>query len=548
MRAVFSVLLTLFVGAFITNEASAAFKPGPIHTTYYVDRRAPSGGDGAMTNPFRKIQHAADLVQPGDIVLIAAGKYREAIVPNSAGTETYPITFERWDVRPGTVDILGSVRIRQSQWFLDSGTTYRWNWNPPAAADPELNENDYFSFYVGTGNAGDIGVFRREIFPARNPASRDWEPLRPVYAKNDLRPGTFYLETAGECELGETPNHPDCTPVYVLARFWDDRNVSYARPELGVRDILFKGVGSMDLSSQAGGGYILRNLRFRFANNSAQQGEICLNWVSGVRCKLDNNPGGGSTDAQNLGSDGIVEDVTVQWTNGVGIDVSGLRHTFRRVKGLSNGQMGWGGACDHCLIVDGAMSYNDWKYYPSGWEAGGAKFVFMHGTTIPRMRASTNAGPGIWLDIWNENNVIEGCLTDANDTAGIFIEYNSSSNLIQHNISTFTWTTNGDTGAGILEQSAYGNFYYHNSVFNNRIQGTFLRDDWGVTSNIPGYSGHNAHVHNNLLVGNGIESIFTPGVGAPANGGREMQVEDRCQLGQEGDQDEFSERERVFIA
>jgi alpha-N-arabinofuranosidase len=45
---------------------------------------APSGNDadpGTQTAPFRTIQHAANLAQPGDVITVHEGVYRERISP-----------------------------------------------------------------------------------------------------------------------------------------------------------------------------------------------------------------------------------------------------------------------------------------------------------------------------------------------------------------------------------------------------------------------------------------------------------------------------------
>lgn len=289
---------------------------------------------------------------------------------------------------------------------------------------------------------------------------------------------------------------------------------------------MFRGVGSTNYPTENGGGYVIRDIVFKFSASMAQNAAICLNWVEGVGCKSFN----GYDDDIPLGGNSIVEDVIVAESNSGGIDVGGNNNIFSRTGAVSNGQIGYLGSCNYCLITDGSMSYNNWKNYPLGFEAGGSKFTFMDGTTIKRVKAFSNNGPGIWLDIWNRNNVVEGCATHDNYVAGIFIEYNSYNNLIQHNFSTLTRFEEGDRAAGILQQTSYHNYYYHNSLFNNRIQGIYLAGSGGE----PGYTGQESFVANNLMVGNGIKSIFGPSDQMENGVGREIQVQDICSLGYEG--------------
>ena len=56
-------------------------------TIYYVSTQGDNNNDGkSLQTPFRTIQRAADLMQPGDVCLIRGGVYREKIVPKRGGT------------------------------------------------------------------------------------------------------------------------------------------------------------------------------------------------------------------------------------------------------------------------------------------------------------------------------------------------------------------------------------------------------------------------------------------------------------------------------
>jgi len=60
---------------------------------YYVNAKASRDGNGTKAMPFRHIQDAAKIAQPGDEVLVAPGVYREYVNPKFAGTEDCRITY-----------------------------------------------------------------------------------------------------------------------------------------------------------------------------------------------------------------------------------------------------------------------------------------------------------------------------------------------------------------------------------------------------------------------------------------------------------------------
>ncbi len=60
----------------------------PLHftKTYYVDanaKNADDNGPGTEDHPFKTINHAAQVLQPGERVVIAEGVYREFIQPGA---------------------------------------------------------------------------------------------------------------------------------------------------------------------------------------------------------------------------------------------------------------------------------------------------------------------------------------------------------------------------------------------------------------------------------------------------------------------------------
>jgi hypothetical protein len=79
-------------------------------------------GDGSADRPYRTINRAAELAQPGDSVVVHAGEYREWVRPRRGGlSDTRRITYEAGAGEH--VVIKGSERI--TGWVSEGGTVWR---------------------------------------------------------------------------------------------------------------------------------------------------------------------------------------------------------------------------------------------------------------------------------------------------------------------------------------------------------------------------------------------------------------------------------------
>ena len=73
---------------------------------YVVDQAAPGAADtnaGTEEQPFKTVQHAADLAKPGDTVFVMAGSYAERIKVRTSGAEGQPITLRAMPRRSAVV-------------------------------------------------------------------------------------------------------------------------------------------------------------------------------------------------------------------------------------------------------------------------------------------------------------------------------------------------------------------------------------------------------------------------------------------------------------
>ena len=75
--------------AFATTVSNAA-----AGNTYYVSLSGSDSNLGTQSQPFRTIQHAADVAQPGNRILVKAGTYYERIALKNSGRAGSPIVIE----------------------------------------------------------------------------------------------------------------------------------------------------------------------------------------------------------------------------------------------------------------------------------------------------------------------------------------------------------------------------------------------------------------------------------------------------------------------
>ena len=89
---------------------------------FHVATNGSDANPGTRAAPFRTIQHAADRAQPGDVITVHAGTYRERISPPRGGaSRAKPIVYE---AAPGEqVVITGSEEVKN--WVMARGDAWK---------------------------------------------------------------------------------------------------------------------------------------------------------------------------------------------------------------------------------------------------------------------------------------------------------------------------------------------------------------------------------------------------------------------------------------
>lgn len=91
----------------------------------YVDNSARKPGNGSKERPFKKINDAAKIAQPGDEVIVASGIYREYVDPQNAGTEDARIIYRSEEHLGAT--ITGAEKAEEWDYYQDNVWVYTIN-------------------------------------------------------------------------------------------------------------------------------------------------------------------------------------------------------------------------------------------------------------------------------------------------------------------------------------------------------------------------------------------------------------------------------------
>jgi hypothetical protein len=207
-------------------------------STYHVAQQVRATSDanpGTLARPWKTLGMAARHVKPGDIVIVHSGIYRESVELVASGTAGAPITFRASDGEQPVIS--GADEIRDWTLADPKDPIYRTAWDRVFAIDWNNGQP------VRTHGA-EAPVGRAEqAFWAR-------QPLRMVMRREQLAPGTFYVDDEGKAIYG-----------------WFDEDPARGGAELSTREVL--------LAAASHPSYIvLRGLTFRYAANFAQRGAV----------------------------------------------------------------------------------------------------------------------------------------------------------------------------------------------------------------------------------------------------------------------------------
>ncbi len=456
-----------------------------------VDRASPQAkdsGPGTAAQPLRTLAEALRRIQPGDVVQIAPGVYRESIdlrhTSLAHGTSDARTVIEGRDSSSVTIKgsdsvtgwkALGDDRYVRHDWQVNSqqvfvdGRALRQIGGTILHGFPDDAHHPLAKIHVGAGG----------IWPGRTDGSADEMPY-----------GSFYYDRKRHDLY-----------VRVHAESLDEHKV-----EVSVRPFLVIGEGINNLT--------LRNMTFRHANTTdvAQSGAVSLR-----------------------GNGLALEDLDIQHVDGAGMDITGDHNLIRSVTADYCGQLGIKARGTDVHVIDNDVSYNNTRGFNKWWEAGGAKFVGGGGlkdSVVSGNTAIGNEGDGIWFDWLNQNNRVEHNVVAYN--SGFGIQYEASSGAVIRSNQVFSNKQRGiylpnsrdskieqnlvvDNGLGgiVAVDARHGKYgKYDLQPRNNRFRNNILAWNRGAQITIADDADGARSDHNLFVTEPGQQPSFSEGFGS----------------------------------
>ena len=242
---IFSLILSMFPVpaesqsqqlAFATTVSNAA-----AGNTYYVSLSGSDSNPGTQSQPFRTIQHAADVAQPGNRILVKAGTYYERIALKNSGRAGSPIVIEgergpsgeRLTVIDGSDPLTGWVRTNTWGVWQTTNIPYEIGWLGvddkhilkmvrPYESELDLEHLDYPpDFHVGMNYiTGYINVYYWDVFEAL------WTGGNPAYVRfrNGDDPNTKNMRSSpryGSTIFLDNVSHVDIKGFQIRGGFYE---------------------------------------------------------------------------------------------------------------------------------------------------------------------------------------------------------------------------------------------------------------------------------------------------------------------------------------
>ncbi len=424
------ILIALLSGALSTTAAFA--------TEYHVSVNAGDTGDGSAAKPFKTIFAAARVAQPGDVVTVHAGTYRERVTPPRGGeSDTRRIVYQ---AAPGEEAVIkGSEVIRDWKpftghvWKVTLPNSFFGSYNP----FKDLIVGDWFTDRGRPHHTGEVYLNGKSLFETH-------------LLERVLSPQPFQDARDPASSLLTWFTESDDKFTYIYANF-QGKNPNQELVEINVRDACF-------YPDQPGRNFItIRGFRMshaatQWAAPTAEQiGLIGTHWskgwiiennvisdskCSGITLGKDRKTGHNvwinepSKDGATHYNEVIQRALAIGWSReNIG------SHIVRNNTIFNCEQTGIAGSLGAVFSqITNNHIYNIWsKRQFTGAEMAGIKLHAAIDVLIKNNRIH-NTGRGLWMDWMAQGTHITGNLLYDNTTDDLFVEVDHGPFLVDNNL------------------------------------------------------------------------------------------------------------------
>jgi len=472
---------------------------------FHVSVNGDNSNEGSASTPFRTISFAAQLAQPGDIITVHTGTYREWINPARGGnSEAERIVYraapgEKVEIK-GSEIVTGWKKEKTGVWKVTLPNSFFGDYNP-------YQDSIYGDWFTDLGRIHHTGevflngksLYEKEtlekvIYPVANSDIKDKEGSTYTwYCESNSNTTTIWA------------NFQKANPNKELIEISTRRTCFYP-DKPGIDYITISGFSISQAATQWG------------APTAEQIGMIATHWnkgwiienniisnskCSGITLGKERSTGHNvwSADKSIDGSIHYVEVTFRTLRNGWDKDHVGS-HIIRNNIIFNCEQTGICGSMGAAFsIIENNHIFNIWtKRQFTGAEIGGIKFHAAIDATIRKNRIH-DSGRGLWLDWMTQGTRISGNLFYNNDLEDLFLEVNHGPFIVDNNImlSTSSIKTQSEGGAYVHNLIA-GSVYMWSEP--NRFTPYHLPHSTEVAGLSTIYSGDD-RFYNNVFVGNG---------------------------------------------
>ena len=418
-------------------------KPLEFSKSYYVDNKNPRAADtnpGSKELPYSTINKAAQVLQPGERVVIMSGIYREFVNPKRGGSG--PDKMISYEAAPGANVMIKGSRLVKTGWTFS--TNYKLGPHPPDRSTLKIYERRLDDLdFQGYNPFGMVNIMQNRVYLKPKPEELKQHLLRrgmvfvdgkrleqvELYQELAKKDGAFWCEHDG---------------LTIHVRLSGDGDPAQHEIELAIQEQVLA-------PRTRGLSYIrVKGITFEHGANAfpvPQRGMV----------------------SASRGTFWIFEDCVLRHANGVALDIGAqdwdmeypevIGHSIvRRNHIIDAGVCGLAGMGVQETLVEGNLieqvGYQDVEL---SWETGGIK---LHGTKNCLLRNNiirhTVHAEAIWLDYKNTNTRVTGNVMGDNlETlrGGIYLEASQFPNMLDNNI---IWKATEGKGGGSPNMSPHG--------------------------------------------------------------------------------------------